>query len=276
MVKSVNKKSQIITNMDGNEIAMIRVDKTIKELMEEKPSSRWDPDYWHPKYEKIMASASKKLKILPLNKILEESIIAPDHVRASKGEEIGKKFDCEYRTLKDLLFTGLNYAETNYCSDNAYQRLRRSQLEVGDILFAGSGVGAIGRLGIVEKVTQKSCVGDLFVLRRSTINNYYLYVYLLTEYGQSQIERIFHGIQSAKISTTEIGHIKIVILDQKSPKKVESGYKKMSIYHQKAMQALKEGKKADYNKNIEIAEKMLTDLIKKTEALIRGETGVVF
>ena len=262
---------QTTTDEKGREIVMVRVDKTLKELMEEKPSSRWDPAYWHPVFEKIFSQISKGFKVLPLEDILKEPIIAPDHVRASKGEKIGKGFSCEYRTLKDLLFTGLNYAEINYCSENAQERLKRTQLKVGDILFAGSGVGAVGRLGLVEQVSLKSCVGDLFIIRNPKISFYYVYVYLLTEFGQSQIEKIFHGISSAKISTKEIEQIKVALVNDAIQQQVKSEYKKMSKYHDKAMEVKKKGDDAEYKKNIETAEKILKDLIAKTEAVIRGE-----
>jgi len=262
---------QTTTDEKGREIVMVRVDKTLTELMEEKPTSRWDPAYWHPSFEEVLSQIKNGLEITPLEELLEEPIIAPDHVRASKGEKIGKKFSCEYRTLKDLMFTGLNYAEINYCSENACQRLKRTQLKVGDILFAGSGVGAIGRLGLVERVSSKSCVGDLFIIRNPKVSFCYIYIYLLTEFGQSQIEKIFHGISSAKISTKEIGQIKVPLISNEIQQQVESEYNKMSKYHDKAIEAKKKGNDSEYKANMTTAEKMLKDLIAKTEAVIRGE-----
>jgi hypothetical protein len=270
-MEQYKKVKKILKDIQGNEVAMIRVDKDLKDTMQEKPSGRWDAEYWHPNYESIMSQIRKDAKIERLSSLLAEPIIAPDHVRASRDEKIGSNFSCEYRTLKDLMFTGLNYAQANYCSENAYQRLRRTHLKVEDILFAGSGVGAIGRVGIVEKISKKSCVGDLFLIRADKVNQYYLYVYLLTQFGQSQIERIFHGVQSAKISTEEIGLIKVVILSDKVQANIESEYKKMSAYHFKAMDAKIKGDQQNFKKNIEIAEKMLKDLIARTEAVIRGE-----
>lgn len=255
----------------SNDFLMTRVDKKVSDFFTEKPSSRWDGPFWRPKYDKIFSQIKTNYKIETLKKLLNTSIIAPDHVRASKGECIDKKYVCEYRTLKDLLFTGLNYADMNYCSDNAFQRLRRSQLKIGDILFAGSGVGAIGRVGIVEKVSKKSCVGDLFIIRDLKINNYYLYIFLLTLFGQLQIERIYHGIQSAKISTPEICEIKIVLILDTIQSHIETEYKKMARHHDKAMEAKAEGNEVVYRKNIEKAEAMLKELISKTEAVIRGD-----
>ncbi len=249
----------------------VRVDKQVLDLFAEKPASRWDPEFWDPKYDQIFSQISGTYKLVTLRELLIIPIIAPDHVRASKGEYIDKKYSCEYRTLKDLLFTGLNYADINYCSDNAFKRLKRSQLQIGDILFAGSGVGAIGRVGFVDKVSKKSCVGDLFIIREAKINSYYLYVFLLTLFGQSQIEKIYHGIQSAKISTPEIAEINIVLIPDKIQTHIESEYKKMATYHDKAMEAKAKGNDPGYKKNIEIAESLLKELIEKTETVIRGE-----
>ncbi len=254
-----------------NDFISVRVDKKVLDLFSEKPSSRWDAGYWEPKYDQIFFQVSEIYKVAPLRELLTNQIIAPDHVRASKEEYISNKYSCEYRTLKDLLFTGLNHADINYCSDNAFQRLKRSQLQVGDILFAGSGIGAIGRVGFVDRVSKKSCVGDLFIIREPKVNNYYLYVFLLSLFGQSQIEKIYHGIQSAKISTPEIAEIKIVLIPNNIQSHIEAEYKKMSVYHDKAMEAKAKGNEAEYKENIEIAELMLKELIAKTEAVIRGE-----
>ena len=45
----------------------------------------------------------------------------------------------------------------------------------------------------------------------------------------------------------------------------------MSVYHDKAMEAKAKGDEAVYKRNIETAEKMLKDLISRTEAVIRSE-----
>jgi len=52
---------------------------------------------------KIIFEISNKYNLIPLNEIINEPIIAPDHVRMSKGERIGAEYDCEYRTLKKVL-----------------------------------------------------------------------------------------------------------------------------------------------------------------------------
>ena len=82
---------------------------------------------------------------------------------------------------------------------------------------------------------------------------------------------MINGVGTLNISFDEIRGIKIPILPDKIQKNIGSEYKKMSAYHDKAMDAKKKGDETGYNKNIETAEKMLKDLIAKTEAVIRGE-----
>ncbi|MHB8278744.1 MAG: N-6 DNA methylase [Candidatus Humimicrobiaceae bacterium] len=270
-----NKLIQITKDQNGKEAVMVRVDKTLYDLMNEKPASRWDPEYWRPIYDDTISKISSNYELTTINNIINEPIIAPDHVRMSKGERIGSEYDCEYRTLKDLRFTGINYSDVNFCSDNAYKRLKRSQLKEGDVLFAGSGVGAIGRLGIVLRTSKKSCVGDLFIIRNTKINNIYLYIFLLTDFGQKQIERIFHGIQSAKISTKEIGSILIPLVPNNIQNNIEISYKKVSLKHDLAMEAKKNGNDIGYKQNIETAEKLLKNLLSDTEAVIRGEKETI-
>ena len=49
-----NNLIQITLDHDSDkEVAMVRVDKKLDELMNENPSSRWDPDYWHSKYDSL-------------------------------------------------------------------------------------------------------------------------------------------------------------------------------------------------------------------------------
>lgn len=264
-------EKEVTFSEDDEELVFVRVDRNISELFNVKPESRWDAEFFHPKYDFIGETLRKHHTVKTIGELLNEPIIAPDHVRASLDEKIGPKYNVEYRTLKDLMFTGLNYAHINYCSNNAYQRLKRTQLKVNDILFAGSGVGAIGRVGIVEKVSGKSCVGDLFIIRDTQLNQHYLYVFLLTIYGQMQIEKIFHGVQSAKISTEEIEFIEVPVLPVITQKHIESEYKKMFAIHFRAMACRIAETEKDYEKNIAKASAFLKELIEKTEGVIKGE-----
>src|SRR3989344_81964 len=63
--KNMSNKNLVQTTTDekGKEIVMVRVDKTLKEIMEEKPSSRWDPEYWHPDFQNLMEKISDNYEL---------------------------------------------------------------------------------------------------------------------------------------------------------------------------------------------------------------------
>jgi len=86
-----------------------------------------------------------------------------------------------------------------------------------------------------------------------------------------QVERYINGVGTLNISFDEVRAIQIPIIPEDVQNHIESEYKRMSKHHDKAMDAKKEGNDAEYKTDIEIAEKMLKDLISKTEAIIRGE-----
>ena len=109
------------------------------------------------------------------------------------------------------------------------------------------------------------------LIRLKEINPFYIGIFLKSLFGQGQIQRLQSGIGPAKLVFDEIKAIKIPILPDMVQKNIESEYKKMSRYHDKAIEAKKNNNEVEYKKNIEIAEKMLKDLIAKTEAVIRGE-----
>lgn len=79
------------------------------------------------------------------------------------------------------------------------------------------------------------------------------------------------GVGAPKLPFDEIKAIKIPMLPEAIQSHIESEYKRMYQYHDKAMEAKEKGNDAGYKKNIEIAETMLKELIAKTEAVIRGE-----
>ena len=147
--------------------------------------------------------------------------------------------------------------------------------KVDSIILARSGVGGVGKNRITIITKPIKAVVDSFVdlldLNREKVNPYFVVVFWKSKFGWLQIERIINGVGTINISFDEIREINIPVLPDGVQKNIESEYKKMSVFHDKAIEAKKKGDGAGYKKNIETAEKMLKDLISKTEAVIRGE-----
>ena len=150
-----------------------------------------------------------------------------------------------------------------------------AQPKYGDLLIVRSGAGSIGKssLFLGKPISQKiGITGHINTLGFKKINPFYVEVFLKTIFGQEQIERYESGVSGQTEFTQDcIAEIKIPLIFNKVQKNIEKKYLKMNKFHEKAMEAKKDKDEKEYQKNIALAEKMLNDLIKKTEQVIRGE-----
>lgn len=259
-----------------NDFVMVRVDKTMKNLMEEKPFCRWDVNYYLPQWDGIITELKRsKIKVRFLKDYFEndEWLIATDHVRASKGEHEGAKYPIEYYSPAGFNFTGYDIFYIPRCSVNAYERMKRAQVHQYDLLLGGFGMGPTGKsVLLLHKPAKRAIVGNIFIIRTGgNYNPFVLDTFFQSKYGQAQFNRYKTGVAFNSLSNDEIRYLIVPALSPSTIEHIETEYKKMSVYHNKAMKAKAEGKETAYRKNIEKAEMMLKDLIARTEAVIRGE-----
>lgn len=264
---------QTTKDQNNREVVMVRVDKTLKELMEEKPGSRWSAEYWHPKYDEHVVEMGKKYQIDKLGNFL---------IRCNQGDGLRTKKGDKYVTVGipmisvvDINFTGINYSDLKQIVESHYQRIASAQPNYGDILIVRSGAGSIGKSAIFigqPKSKKIGITGHINTLGFKNINSFFVEVFLKTSFGQSQIERYENGVSGqTEFTQDSIAEIKIPLISDSVQKNIESEYKKMSNYHEKAMEAKKKGKEVEYKNNLETAEGMLKNLISKTEEVIRSE-----
>jgi len=266
--KNMSKKNLVQTTTDekGREIVMVRVDKTLKEMMEEKPESRWDPKYWHPKYDEVISGE-------PIDNFIphgSEGITYGAIITGKKNKHMPD--GVPVIGAEQIKLTGLNLLDCERTKKDSSWDPERSRVYTNDLVFVRSGVGSLGKstLYLGKAYINVGCFVDRIKLKG--LSPFYVDVYLKSQQGKLQIERLNAGVTgTTNISFDQIKSIKIPVLPKKIQKNIESKYKEMSKYHDKAMETKKKGDDAEYKKNIETAEKMLKDLIAKTEAVIRGE-----
>ena len=266
--KNMSKKNLVQTTTDekGREIVMVRVDKTLKEMMKEKPASRWDPAYWRPEYDEVISGE-------PLDNFIPsgpEGITYGAIITGKKNKHIPN--GVPVMGAEQIKFTGIDLLECERTKADSPWDPERSRVHPNDLVFVRSGVGSLGKSTVYlgGKYINVGCFVDRIKLKG--LSPFYTDVYLKTKEGRLQIKRLNAGVTgTTNISFDQIKSIKIPILPDGVQKNIESEYKKMSKYHDKAIEEKKEGNEVEYEKNIEIAEKMLKDLIAKTEAVIRGE-----
>lgn len=257
---------QITNDQTGEEIAMVRADKVLKEMMEEKPASRWDSAYWHPKYDEV-------LKGEPLGNFIQngpEGITYGAIITGKKNNYVPD--GVPVIRAEQIKFTGIDLLRSEKTKEDSPWDPKRSRVYFGDLVFVRSGVGSLGKsaLYLGKKYINVGCFVDRIKLK--DLSSLYVDVYLKTNQGKLQIERLNAGVAgTTNISFDQIKSIKIPILPNKLQKNIDSEYKKISAFHDKAMEAKNNNDEAEYKKNIKTAEKMLKDLIKKTEEVIEGK-----
>lgn len=253
--------------IDEKEGLMIRVDKTIGDLNSEKPSSRWDPSYWHPNYEKLLKEIRTTFECTDFG----------DYIDVITYGQVGKRVldpngSVAYIQTINMISTGIDYDKKQArIKLNSHNDPERSRIVKEDILFGNAGAGGLGKVTISLSNTPTNISQDIDLIRMKNINPYYIVIFLKTKYGNKQIWIRSRGVGAPKIPFEEIKAIKIPILPLSIQRNIESEYKKMSAFHDKAMEAKSKKDQVGYEGNIKIAEGMLQDLIAKTEAVIRGE-----
>lgn len=259
---------QITKDQSDREAVMVRVDKTLRELMEVKPASRWDPEYWRSVYSEVLDELNKtKYPLEKLGKYVTE-MTTNNHVR--------KMFISEgvtYYQTETIQNTGLLHYLAKKVKENGENDPQRTRLRVGDIMIIRSGTGSVGRVYTVTKDLGKAnTVESVYLTRVASINPFYIAVFLLTRFGQAELLRATSGVSGIiNINRPELEEILIPVLKVEQQNNIEKEYLNMSAYHDKAMEVKKSGNNEEYRTNLEIAEKMLKDLIARTEAVIRGE-----
>ena len=265
-------KQKVIKDEKGNEQLMIRTDKTLKLMLEEKPVGRWDVHYWHPKFDEVY-KVLQQFNPKTLEQIEgEDSIISGDHVRKSRNESKGYNLDTgiEYYETKGFLPAAYDNSSIKFCSVNAYERLKATAIKQFDILVSCAGVGGVGKgksCIVIHEPSKKSCTGDVFIIRLKKLNPYYVFVFLNSVYGHLQILRQQAGTGTVNINTEQL--LNIYIPDLNIQKNFSEKYKGIAKLHTKAVNAKKQGENEEFEKLIKLEEESFGSIIKELESYIR-------
>lgn len=261
----------------GETIVISRKDPMIVLKNQADLEERMDPNFWNAKYQDVLELMTSRMEAHPLmNFLVNEEVISSDHVRASRDERIGPEYDCAYYTVAGILPTGYDESRLAFCSDDAFRRLVRSQVLKNDILIAGTGRGSVGKCCLISTPPQKSVVGYLFIIRAAGMNPYYINIFLKSKFGQSQIERHESGVSGqTHIYKREIESFLISAIPDSIQKTIEQECMRISLFHNEAIRAKKNGDNSLYVDTIGKAEKMQNYLINQLEEFIEGKRSEI-
>ncbi len=228
--KTMSNKNLVQTTTDekGREIAMVRVDKTLKEMMEEKPASRWDTNYWQPKYEKLLDVMGSNYPVEVLDKFIFQGTRGITYGQVGKREYV-KHNGISYIRVGNIIFTGVDLV-TDYkeIKKEGWNDPVRSRINEENILIVSSGA-TIGKIAISPKFSEYGqIVQDVDKVALNNLNHYYFVVFYKSVFGQIQIDRFRTGTGVEHLDFEDIKSIQIPVLDDKIQRNIKSEYKKMS------------------------------------------------
>ena len=275
--------------MDRFGISVIREqDPMIAVKQQRELESRMDPGFWNPEWLRFYdALYESGYEVQPLGQFIES---------ITYGQVGSRYYDPEgeviYLQTRNITPTGIDiYERSGRIKAGSWNDPERSRLERNDLLLVNSsrfaaGVRPIGKvLAVLSDPGLMNISQDIDKIRLKGLDPAYAATFILSKYGNSQIMRICSGVGSVKVNFDEIRSILIPVIPQGLQRQIRIEYSRVGTYHEEAMEAkgkmLKAGEygntaaeeryRAEYERNIAIAEAMLNDLIRQVEEIIEGK-----
>ncbi len=264
-----SRNHQILKYGDGTEMAMIRGDILTNQMVFEKPSGRWDPEYWHPKYDDILTQL-RRFELRPLSDFIRKMTCG----YRGKTEYVTKGGVQSIEAVSILSSgTGIDPLLSRRVKVGGDSDTPSRRTKMGDLLFARSGVGTAGRSALTSETSVNMVVGGhiLKITLTDEIEPQYIQTYLKTSLGWEMLDRVRTGVAALVLDEDDVRNLQIPILPESVRGNIRSKFRKMSAYHDDAIDAKKKDNEMEYRKKIQIAKRTLKDLVARTEAVIRGE-----
>ncbi|WP_016949653.1 N-6 DNA methylase [Anabaena sp. PCC 7108] len=179
--------------MDGLEA----VELNLIEVVKHNITFRFDSEFFETKYiEAEKAIKSKNIALL--------DSIASWITQGPNPNFLDDKNGVHCLNGRNIAGGTVAYEGSDYISESEYQNLERFQINKNDILITLKGYGSIGKIGFVSTAKKSIFSRDIGIIRlkNNIINPAYLFVFLLSKYGNLTIDRGSTGGTGQRTLTT--------------------------------------------------------------------------
>lgn len=169
---------------------------------------RLDAEYFQPQYLEA-DQALEKFEFVLLDSISEKITQGPNPEFQNEG------IIClNGRNIKN---NRLEEDNSNYISENEFNKYKNFQIKSRDILITLKGLGSIGKIGYVQRNIDAIFSRDIGLIRISDKNkSAFVFAFLLSKYGNNQIEKSITGSSGQRtLGTSCIKNFKIPIIGYK-------------------------------------------------------------
>mgnify|MGYP000004235948 CR=1 FL=1 len=187
-----------------------------------------------------------------------------------------------YLQVRNLRRTGIDPYETalekRFVAEGSYNDLPRSRVKAGDLLLVNSGVGSLGRCGVMPEEFPYQRVNisqDITRIVLHGIRPEWCCVYLQTDLGAHQIVRLASGVSGQiKIDFDELRSIEVVVPSDELQQVFAQGMNQLHTYHLRALRARSADDESEYLRCRQIATGILEILIWQAEQVARSASFV--
>ncbi len=244
---------QIIKDQDGKEQGIVRIDKNIQDLMSEKPFSRWEVKYWHPKYDTMVTSLRR------LSKDVQLRTYVSTLTSGYRGSINFSKTGLPAIKVRNVMDVGIDISDTDYLDENSPAVTELKKVHKGDIIINRSGSGSIGRMAVYTQEKPAVITGDVYLLRVKNISPEYVTVFLKSELGQQQIQRFETGVSGqTKVDLDDILSIYLPHIEELE-RLIVNNFAQIDSNFQEAQ--LHDRKSSKYTSAIKKAEEILNETV---------------
>ncbi len=271
---------------------------TVTTLGDIAQSNRFNPAYFEDRFVQVEQQL-REMGANALGRFIPE--LLPDGSKGITYGQVGSRdFHprgvVRYLQVINIRDTGIDFAiKPDRVAEGSHNDPPRSRVLKDDILLTNTAFRGtetlIGRCVVLSRDFGKLNISqDIDRIRVVGVSPYFVGAFLKTSYGQLQMQRVIHGVDSQKINFGRIRALLIPDIAKETQEEVQRQYVEMSKRHDRAM-AIKErlledsgvdpgrfgetinalaNEKPAYGRAIKEAEERLGHLISQLELVIEG------
>lgn len=271
---------------------------TVVNLGDIAANNRFNPPYYEDRFVEIEHKL-RELGARPLGRFIPDQL--PDGSKGITYGQVGTRVlnrqgAVRYLQVINIRETGIDFAiKPDRVAERSHNDPPRSRIRPRDILFTNNAFRGtdtlIGRCVVVARDYGKVNISQhIDRIRIVDVNPFYVCCFLKSKFGNLQIQRVMHGVDSSGISFGRIRALLIPDLSNEQQEEIERQYLAMSKSHERAM-SIKErlleetgvepgqygqtinslaNEKPAYRRAMEEAKERLDHLVAHLEAVIEG------
>ncbi len=190
-------------------------------------AERLDARHFHPRYEGVREFLKRKFDCVAVGSVSEVLRGKTPSKYSEKGTPVIRSGDLDH--IEDMSGVKRSNEEDLFL------------LKKGDVCISSIGYGSIGKSQVFDLDNRCATVGEVTVIRKCTLDPYYIQSFLQSDAGQLQIESWVRGATGQlHLYPKDVKKIIIPVIDTEKQRRFKNLHKSSRRYRQKSLSLLSE------------------------------------